>query len=85
MYKASIKFWQNINQELFKVKYLIKLSQYFGNFRKAVIRLHNKTLFSKISKIMAEFDKVFKFEKFLIYVFQSLIVTLHVPVVIYGF
>ena len=30
----SIKFWQNINQELFKVNYLIKLNQYFGNFAK---------------------------------------------------
>ena len=71
MCKASIKFWQNINQELFKVKYLIKLSQYFGNFAMAAIRSHNKTLFSKVSKILPEFDKVFNSEKFLIYVFPK--------------
>ena len=31
---VSIEFWQNKNQELFKVEYLFKLSNYFGNFAK---------------------------------------------------
>ena len=67
-YKVLIEFWQNINQKLFKVEYLMKLSKYFGNFAKAVKRPHNKTFFSKVSKIFVEFKKVFNFEKFLIYV-----------------
>ena len=37
--KAPIKVWQNTNQELFKVKYIIKFSQYFGNTAKAVIKV----------------------------------------------
>ena len=28
-HKVSIKFWQSINEEFFKVEYLTKLSQYF--------------------------------------------------------
>ena len=32
MYKVLIKFWQNINEELLKIEYLIILSQYFENF-----------------------------------------------------
>ena len=67
IYKVPIKFWKSIDQKIFKVEYLIKLSQYFGNFAKAVIRSCNKTFFQKISKILAEFDKIFNFEKFLIY------------------
>ena len=42
MHKVSIKFWENINEGFFKVKYLIKLSQYFGNLANAVMRSHNK-------------------------------------------
>ena len=61
----------NINKELFKVEYLIKLSQHFGNLAKAAMRSHNKTFFSKVSKILAEFNKVFSFEKFVIYVLQK--------------
>ena len=34
MDKVSIKFWENINHEFFKVEYRMKLSQYFGNFCK---------------------------------------------------
>ena len=49
----------------------MKLSKYFGNFTKAVKKSHNKTFFSKASKIFAEFKKVFNFEKFLIYVLKS--------------
>ena len=67
MYKVS-NLWQNINEELFKAEYLIKLSQYFGNLAKAV----NKTFFSKASKVLADFDKVFHFEKFLIYVLPKI-------------
>ena len=66
--KVSVEFWQNINQELFKVEYSMKLSKYFGNFAKAVKRSQDKTFFSKVSKIFAEFKKVFNFEKFLIHV-----------------
>ena len=64
-YKFPIKFYYSIDQKIFKVEYLIKLSQYFGNFAKAVIRSYNKTFFQKVSKILAEFDTVFNFEKFL--------------------
>ena len=42
-----------INWELYKVDYLIKLSQYFGNFAKEIRRSHNKILFSKVSKILS--------------------------------
>ena len=33
-----------INEGFFKVKYLIKLTQYFGNLAKAVMRPHNKKI-----------------------------------------
>ena len=56
---VSIKFWQSINKGLFKVEYLTKLSQYFSNPAKAVIKLHNKKFLSKVSKILAEDNKVF--------------------------
>ena len=58
---VSIKFWQSINERLFKVEYLIKFSQYFGNLAKAIMRSHSKNLLSKISKILAEDNKVFNF------------------------
>ena len=51
-----------------KVEYLVNLSQYFENFTKAIIGSCSKTFVRKISKRLAEFDEVFKFEKFLIYV-----------------
>ena len=70
-YEVSIKFWLNINEELFKVEYLIKLSQCFRNLAKTVMKSHNKTFFSNVSKILAEFNKVFNFEKFVIYVLQK--------------
>ena len=64
----SIQFWQNMNEELLKVEYLVvNFSQYFENFAKSIIRSCNKTFFRNVSKILTEFDKVFKFEKFLIY------------------
>ena len=50
----------------------MKLSQYFGNFARAVIRSHNNMSFSRVSKIFAEFKLVFNFEKFLIYVLPKL-------------
>ena len=30
--KVSIKFWQNTNEELLKIEYLINHNQYSGNF-----------------------------------------------------
>ena len=39
-----MRFQLNINEELFKVEFLIKLSQYFGNLVKAVIKSHNKNI-----------------------------------------
>ena len=62
------KFWENINEEHVKVEYLVNFSQYFENFTKAIIGLCNKTFVRKITKTLAEFDEVFKFEKCLIYV-----------------
>ena len=48
------------------------------------MRSYNKTFFGKVSKILAELNKVSNFEKFLIYLMcQNLIETLYVPVVIY--
>ena len=79
-HKVAIKFWQNIDQEFFKVEYLMKISKYFANFAKAVKTSHNKTFFSKI---FADFIKVFNFEKFLFMLCQNLIEILYVPVVIY--
>ena len=55
-----IKF-KNIKEGLFKVEYLIKLSQYFENLAKAVMRSHNNKFLSKVSKILTEVDKVFNF------------------------
>ena len=34
------------------------------------MRSHNKTFFSKVPKILAELNKIFNFEKFVIYVLQ---------------
>ena len=51
-----------------KVEYLVNFSQYFENLTKAIIGSCNKAFVRKISKGLAEFDEVFKFEKFLIYV-----------------
>ena len=52
--KVQLNLWhaQNINEELFKVEYLIKLSQYFKNLAEAVMRLYKKTLFSKAFKVL---------------------------------
>ena len=47
-----------------KVEYLVNFSQYFENCTKAIIGSCNKTLVRKISKRLAEFDEVFKFESF---------------------
>ena len=64
----QLKFGKNINQELFEAEYLIKFRQYFANFARAVIRSNSKTFFSKVSKILVNFNKAFNFEKLLIYV-----------------
>ena len=60
-HKGSIKFWQSINEGLFRVEYLTKLSQYFLNIAKAVMRSHSKKNLSKVSKILAEDNMVFNF------------------------
>ena len=48
-------------RDFFKVEYLTKLSQYFGNLAKAVMTSHNKKFLNKFSKILAEDNKVFNF------------------------
>ena len=50
----------------------MKFNKYFENFPKSVKKSHNKTFFGEVSKIFAEFEKVFNFEKFQIYVFPKL-------------
>ena len=50
----------------------LKLSQYFRNNTEAVMRLYNKTFFSKAFKVLTDFNKVFQFEKFLIYVLPKI-------------
>ena len=67
-FKVAIKFWQIKHRS---ENFQIKQSQYFGNFAKTVKRSYNKTLFQEVFKILAEFDKVFNFEKFLIYVLSK--------------
>ena len=67
-YKVSIKFWQNISEELFKIEYLIILSQYFGNITQEFFVVSPHECLCKISKLLAEFNKVFNFEKSPIYI-----------------
>ena len=64
-YKFPIKFWQNINEELAKVEYLVNFSQYFDNFTKSIIGSCNKTFLRKVSKTLAEFDEVFNYFSFM--------------------
>ena len=47
-----------------KIEYLVNFSQYFENITKAIIWSCNKTFVRKISERLADFDEVFKFEKF---------------------
>ena len=68
---VSIKYLLNINQELFKVEYFIKLIQYFGNFAEECLVVWPYDRLCKVSKILAEFNKVINFEKFLIYVLPN--------------
>ena len=63
-YKVSIKFLLNINDKFFKIEYLFKLRQYFENFAKECFVCDLMTAF----EILAELNKVFNFEKLLIYV-----------------
>ena len=51
--KFQLNLWQKINEELFKGEYLNKLNQYFRNLAEAVMRLNNKTFFSKAFKVLA--------------------------------
>ena len=71
-YKVPIKFLAKHRKGTFKVEYLIKLSQYLGKLSKAIMRSLNKTFFSNASKILAEFNKEFNFEKFLIHVLPKI-------------
>ena len=48
-----------------------ELSQYFRNLAKLFMRSRNKIFFGKVSKILSEFNKLFNFEKFLIYVLSN--------------
>ena len=82
-YQVSIKFWLNINEELVKVEHFIKFSQYFGNLAKAVMRSHSKTFFSKVSKILTKFNKVFNFENLSFMFSKNLTETLYAPIVTY--
>ena len=52
---------KSINEELFKVEYLNKFSQYVGNLAKAVMRSHNKKLLNKAFKIFGGDNKIFNF------------------------
>ena len=56
-----------MNEEILKIEYLIILSQYFGNFTQEFLVVWPHDCLCKISKILAEFSKVFNFEKPLIY------------------
>ena len=67
---------------LVKTECLTNISQYFGNFAKAVMRLHNKTFFSKVSKVLAEFSKVFNLKSSSFMLCQNLFENSYVPVVI---
>ena len=49
-YKVLIKFWQNINEKLLKIEYLIILSQYFGNFTQKFLLCDLMTAFARIWK-----------------------------------
>ena len=66
-YKVLIKVWQSINKELLKIEYLIIFSQYFANFTQEFFVVWPHDCLCKISKILAEFSKVFNFEKSLIH------------------
>ena len=82
-HKVSIKFWQSINEGLFKVEYLNKFSQYFGNLAKAVMRSHNKKLLSKASKYWVGKIRysISRSPSFMLC--QNLIKTLYLLVVVY--
>ena len=45
---------------------------YFRNLAEAAMRLYNKTFFSKTFKVLADFNKLLNFEKFLIYVLPKI-------------
>ena len=66
-HKVLIKFWQSINEEVLKIEYLIIFSQYFGNFTQDFFVVWPYDCLCNVSNILAEFSKVFNFEKSLIY------------------
>ena len=51
---------------IFKVKYFLKLSEYFWNLAKTFMRSHNKRSCSEVLKPSADFKAVFGFKSFLI-------------------
>ena len=56
-----------MNEEVLKIEYLIIFSQYFGNFAQEFFVVWPHDYLCNVSKILAEFGKVFNFEKSLIY------------------
>ena len=56
-----------MNEEVLKIEYLIIFSQYFGNFAQDFFVVWPHDYLCNVSKLLAEFSKVFNFEKSLIY------------------
>ena len=68
LYKVLIKFWQSINEEVLKIEYLIILkANILETLVKIIFVVWPHDCLCNASKILAEFSKVFKFEKSLIY------------------
>ena len=64
----SIKFWQNINQQLSKLYTYINSENILETLLKNVLLYDLFDCLCKVSKLFAEFHQVFNYEKFLIYV-----------------
>ena len=64
---VSIKLPAKDKQETFEAKYFLKLGQHFGNFTTGSFLVWPHICLSKVSKIFAQFKKIFNFKKFLIY------------------
>ena len=56
-----------MNEEVLKIEYLIIFSRYFGNLTQDFFVVWPHDYLCNVSKILAEFSKVFNFEKSLIY------------------
>ena len=74
---AHIRFQFNSGKkymrELLNIEYLVIFCQYFGNFIQEFFVVWPHNCLCKISKILAELNKVFNFEKSLIYVLPKLL------------